>query len=784
MEAPDREPLTGCELGEQIRKISTALGETPGLTAIVLPPGRELLLAILGAMLQGTAAPINPHYTINELRGEMLAVRPDAILTGAEEDAPAATVGRELGIPVVRAFCSAGTANEPLEQQAPAPRALPADTRLVLRTSSTTGTPKVVPLSASNLIASIDNQKRCFELRSEDQFLCLAPMWHLHGMASALAQLSAGGSVICTSGFDPLTFPNWLAALRPTWYTAPPTVHRAVASLFSSSASVGPHRLRFVRSSSAPLDADLQHRVEVLLGVPVVDSYGLTETGIVTAVPLKSEIRKPGSSGISAGPEITTLDGEIAVRGPNVISTYLDNEVASAESFRNGWFLTGDLGHIDDGHLFVTGRKKELINRGGEKIAPREVEAAFLRHPDVAEAAAFAVPHPSLHEDVAIAIVLQEGSQITTRQLRADVLQHLAASRVPRRIHFTDAIPRTSNGKPHRRQLASLYTEGRQEARLELSARERELAQIWSRVLACKDISQHDDLWDLGADSLSAAIMLAEVQAVFRITSPLSDFFDQPTIANLAGMIESAPLIGDRLIHLHGKGSRVPLISVPAISNDPYYLRHLAEGMHAERPFYVWTAPIAPERPVMDAAAIISAIIPTAIGAGPYILAGHCLGGVLAFETACQLSDAGADVQCVILFDTPAPGYPRANANVTRYTNGAWSLTRDSGLRALAAEIPRHLRFLYKSRKRMVTDSPAPTRTLRSYAPRSFYRPIIQVLSARATSTRVLEDERLGWRDFARGGFSTIEAAGDHNTILLPPAALELSQKLEALLAA
>ena len=803
--APARESLTFAGLWRQMEYIAGAIGGARPITAILLPDGPELLTALLGSMLAGAAAPLNPDLTEDELRQQLTSLRPSAAILGPDQSVALEALMRSLDIRTLRAERdeqqSAGVfALREVWRPAPPrpPRSLPPDTRLLLHTSGTSGEPKLAPLSGANLRASFANQHRCFALTASDRFLCLAPLFHLHGFGSAAAQLTAGGSVVCPKGFDPQAFPQWLRQFRPTWYTGGPALHRAVASLAEAGAELPRESLRLVRSSSAALENSVQAAIERALGVPLIDSYGLTEAGTVAATPLPPGKGKPGSVGVSAGTEIAVLEGEIAVRGPNVIASYLDDAAAHGDSFRDGWFLTGDLGRLDaEGYLFVTGRLKDVINRGGEKVMPAEIDAALLAHPAVADAAAFGVPHARLGEEVEAAVVPRAGALLTEPELRTYAAGRLAGFKAPRRIHLTTAIPRTSTGKPRRAALAKLFEVTGAERTgppRPLSAEESRIAAIWRRVLGCGEISPEDELPALGGDSLSAAIILAEVQAEFGITGPLASFFDRPTVENLAQLVTSgAGKPGNpAVVHLAGQGSQDPVFCIPATSDNPYYLRHLAVRMDG-RPFFAVAAPRRPAGPVRltveqiarEAVADIRAARPQ----GPYIVAGHCFGGVVAFEAVRQMRSANDDVPLLILLDTPTPGYPKVLPRWQRYPEAAWRLMRRDGAQALVREAAAHIRALRRVRPRVETpgndEAAVIARTMRSYVPQPVDRPIVQVLASEIqASTRVLEDERLGWRDFARAGFSIVDAPGDHHTFLLPPKVSELARRIGAVLTA
>jgi acyl-CoA synthetase (AMP-forming)/AMP-acid ligase II len=296
------------------------------------------------------------------------------------------------------------------------------------------------------------------------------PLFHIHGLiAGVLAPLAAGSQVFCTPGFNALRFFAWMEEAAPTWYTAVPTMHQAILSRAGKNADViARHRLRFLRSSSSSIPPQVIRELEETFGAPLIESYGMTEAAHQMASnPLPPAVRKPGSVGLAAGPEIAIMDeqggllprgavGEIVIRGPNVTSGYENNPKANAEAFVGGWFRTGDQGVIDaDGYLSLTGRLKEIINRGGEKISPREVDEILMDHPAVAQVVCFGMPHAKLGEEVAAVVVVRDGAAVTERELQAFVGGRAADFKVPRRILFMDEIPKGATGKLQRIGLAA-----------------------------------------------------------------------------------------------------------------------------------------------------------------------------------------------------------------------------------------------------------------------------------------------------------------------------------------
>jgi acyl-CoA synthetase (AMP-forming)/AMP-acid ligase II len=340
---------------------------------------------------------------------------------------------------------------------------------LVLHTSGTTSRPKRVPLRHRNLVASVGNITAHYHLGEEDVSLCVMPLFHVHGLiASALSSLAAGGTVVAPRKVSPLHFWPLAREYRPTWFSASPTLHRMILMRSSEDRPTGAERLRFVRSCSSALTPVQMEAMEARYGVPVLEAYGMTEASHQMASnPLPPGRRQPGSVGQGTGVEIATMAddgqllpagtaGEVVIRGPNVIDGYESNPDADAASFTGGWFRTGDLGVLDgQGYLTLSGRLKELINRGGEKIAPLEVDAVLEAHPAVAEAVSFGRPHPTWGEEVEAAVVLSGPAD--EKALLAHCREHLAEFKVPSHLYIVAAIPRTATGKVQRRLLADTF---------------------------------------------------------------------------------------------------------------------------------------------------------------------------------------------------------------------------------------------------------------------------------------------------------------------------------------
>jgi acyl-CoA synthetase (AMP-forming)/AMP-acid ligase II len=343
------------------------------------------------------------------------------------------------------------------------------DIALVLHTSGTTSRPKIVPLRQSNVAASAAHIGASLALTPEDACLNIMPLFHIHGLiAAVLASLAAGGSVCCTPGFNGFRFFAWFEHARPSWYTAVPTMHQALLGLAARhKPAIAAGRLRFIRSSSASLPPQVMTALEEAFGVPVLESYGMTEAAHQMASnPLPPRPHFAGSVGIAAGPEIAIMTddgailpageiGEVVIRGRNVTAGYENNPDANAKAFTGGWFRTGDQGALDaEGYLRLTGRLKEIINRGGEKISPLEVDTVLMDHPAVAQVVTFAVPHDKLGEEVGAAVVLREGASLDAPALRDFAAARLAPFKVPRHVVFLAEIPKGATGKLQRIGLA------------------------------------------------------------------------------------------------------------------------------------------------------------------------------------------------------------------------------------------------------------------------------------------------------------------------------------------
>lgn len=478
--SPGRLPLTYAGLRDHVAATVRRLNELGigrnDCVAIVLPNGPAMASSFLAVGAAATTAPLNPAYREEEFRFYLQDLGAELLLLKAGSDSPARHAADTLGIPVaevVEDHAAPAGVFEIRGASGGAP-ATPGfadvdDVALILHTSGTTSRPKIVPLTQANVCASAYHIAQSIALSPQDRCLNVMPLFHIHGlMAAVLASLAAESSIFATPGFNALKFFSWLAEAKPSWYTAVPTMHQAIlARADRNRDTLASASLRFVRSSSASLPPQVMSALEETMSAPVIEAYGMTEAAHqMTSNPLPPRERKPGSVGPAAGPDVAIMDevgellptgtiGEVVIRGPNVTGGYQNNPEANASAFTNGWFRTGDQGVLDDdGYLRLTGRLKELINRGGEKISPREVDEVLLDHPAVAQAVTFAIPHDKLGEEVGAALVLAERAQVTEREIREFVASRIADYKVPRRVVFLEEIPKGPTGKLQRIGLA------------------------------------------------------------------------------------------------------------------------------------------------------------------------------------------------------------------------------------------------------------------------------------------------------------------------------------------
>ncbi len=467
-------------LSDQVERLAATL-QSLGIgrgdrVATALPNGIEVITTFFAVTAAAaTAAPLNPAYTTDEFRFYLEDIEAKALIVppGGGEQARAAA---PVGAMILEAAASTGgqvqltvvrSANFPRKQTEPTPD----DVALFLHTSGTTSRPKGVPLSHANLLTSADNVAATYALTPGDVSLCVMPLFHVHGLvASTFATLRSGGTIIVPPRFSAGAFWPIVKTHRATWYTAVPTIHQVLLARAEEdqAPTSGTSSLRFIRSCSSSLAPATMAELEARFGCPVLEAYGMTEASHqMSSNPLPPGERRAGSVGKGTGVQVAIMDdegkllpadtqGEVVIQGKNVTRGYHNNPEANAAAFTNGWFRTGDQGILDaTGYLTLVGRLKELINRSGEKISPREIDELLLTHTAVAEAVCFGVPDTKYGEEVAAAVVLR--SEATEADLIAHCKKRLAAFKVPKKIYVVTQIPRTATGKIQRRAVAAAF---------------------------------------------------------------------------------------------------------------------------------------------------------------------------------------------------------------------------------------------------------------------------------------------------------------------------------------
>jgi oxalate---CoA ligase len=665
---PSLPALTYAELQQEVAQLAERLRasgvQSTDRVAVVLANGPEMAVAFLAAACAGVCAPLNPGYTRAEFEFFLRDLRARALLVGPDTESFSVAVAAAMGLLLVRAGRIKGGVKDQADQRDIAlPDRHPDDCALVLHTSGSTAKPKLVPLTHRNLCTSAANIAASLQLSREDCCLNVMPLFHIHGLVGALlSSLTAGGSIVCTPGFDESRFFAWLETCRPTWFTAVPTIHHTIVSTMEAQKSnMKEMNLRFIRSCSSSLPRPLMARLESAFGLPVVEAYGMTEAAHQISInPLPPRQRKPGSVGLPTGVEVAIVgddwnplppegEGEIVVRGVSVTTGYENVPDQNRQLFRDGWFRTGDQGHLDrEGYIFITGRIKEIINRGGEKIAPREIDEVLLEHPQVAQAVTFGVPHPTLGQDVAAAVVPHGGQAPGEDELRRYAFKRLAESKVPSRIVCVNEIPKGATGKLRRLDLHSSLQGILTAAYVAPQTEdEKSLAKLWQKALKQVKVGIHDNFFLCGGDSLAAVQLALEIGQAYGLHVAPSAIFRAPTISAFAATLRKKPdtANGQSLLRLSWSPQNRRLFCVPAtmgnVSSDFVPLAKDLGSVAEVLAFH--DVPETTDDPKSLARKYLGEIIEVD-GEGPYWLLGSCSGAVIAFEMAQQLVKAGKAV--------------------------------------------------------------------------------------------------------------------------------------------
>ena len=690
------QPLSYRELQCLIDEVHAAL-RLAGLgrrarIAIAVPNGPQAALAIVAVACSAVSIPLNPRQTLREIELGLATLRPDAVLLFRGADSVARRAAEEKGIAIIEVtqpregtlgfaiveppIRTAATLDESDEPDPNAPA-------FILQTSGTASEPKLIPFSHSNMLATAARVQAWFNLSPQDRCLSVTPVFYSHGLkVTVFAPLLSGGTAVFPADASKFDYAEWFTFLKPTWYSAGPTLHRLIldATNWRADAKTG-QSLRFVLSGGAPLPPNVLEGLQNTFGVPVVEHYGSSEAAQISANLPPPGPSKPGTCGVPPPDTIAIVGddgrrlppgklGEILVGGPTVISGYLDAPELNRASFLDGWFRSGDIGSIDeDGFLTLHGRKTDVINRGGEKISPLEIDDALMRHPAVLEAAAFAVPHPRLGEDVVAAIVLRPGMTTTSVELRKYLQEQVAPFKVPRRIFFRDHLPKGTTGKVLRRRLTESWEEmhatdtqvapSLDESRLADNDLVKELTNLWERLLRTAPVSLDDDFFEKGGDSLLVMEMLSELEWRTGLTIPSSILFEATTIRQLVQKLSDRQNLRPKyLVEINSSGDRQPLIFFHGhFHGFGQSAMTLAKFLGADQPLLVVAPHGTGDEPIPHSIEAMAAdrlsLIMKAQPEGPYRLAGVCLGGIVAFEVARMLVAAGKEVEIVVLLDPP-----------------------------------------------------------------------------------------------------------------------------------
>ncbi|CAK7205016.1 hypothetical protein SEUCBS139899_007780 [Sporothrix eucalyptigena] len=436
----------------------------------------EFIVAFLAASWQrAIAAPLNPAYKQDEFEFYIEDVKSAIVLVpkGAyAADAPAVRAARKFRSAIAESYWDAERGEVALDvkefgglENGPQPTLWPKphDVALILHTR----VQRLTWAQWNDVETESENIQDTYNLTPEDRTMLVMPLFHVHGLlCGLLAPLFSGGSLIVPPKFSATDFWRDFVGHKANWYTAVPTIHQILLK-HPIPRNPSPN-IRFVRSCSSPLSPTVFAALEKALGAPVLEAYAMTEAAHqMTSNPLPPAKRKPGAVGLGQGVEVRILndqgaelpqgqEGEICVKGDNVTAGYLNNEAANATAYTaDGFFRTGDQGRKDeDGYIVITGRIKELINKGGEKISPIELDNVLTRNPAVAEAVSFAIPDDLYGQDIGVAVVLKNGAALSPEDLRAWVADKLAKFKVPKKVYFTDVMPKTATGKIQRRIVA------------------------------------------------------------------------------------------------------------------------------------------------------------------------------------------------------------------------------------------------------------------------------------------------------------------------------------------
>lgn len=649
---------------------------------VLLPEAPQAAVAIIAIACSAVAVPLDPRLGPAELDQFLQQLPLDALLIGSDGDQQGRAAAERHGLMLISAEAAEDgspalrlampVAAQPAPDELPEPDA-PA---FILRSSGTTALPKLIPFTHRNMLTAARKWQRWFGLGAGDRCLCVSAPYYSHGLkVTILSPLLTGGSVAFPLSPAVVDLHEWFVSLRPSWYSAGPALHLAILEAARAHPEgLSAQRLRFASSGGAPLGQEIIDSFERTLGFPLLEHYGSSEAAQIAAN--TPNARKAGTVGRPWPETLSIVDedgnplaagerGEIRVRGATVMPGYLGDEALNREVLRDGWFHTGDIGSLDEeGFLHLHGRLREVINRGGEKVSLSEVDAALLRHPAVAEAAAFGVPHQRLGQDVAAAVVLRPAMEVTGAELQRFLRDELVYFKVPRRVQIIEALPRGLTGKVLRHRLADAYVQQRNErARLATGAvaasqLEQDVLAIWRRLLKTEAVGPEDNFLDSGGDSLLATEMLTELEQMLGRVIPESLLIEAETARELAARLENLANHVIPVIDFNAQPGRTALFWFHGdFAHGGYYIRRLARLLGPQQPLTAIAPHGMANEPIPASVQQMARerlpLILERQAQGPYRIGGYCNGALVAFEAARLLIEAGHEVEIVALIDPP-----------------------------------------------------------------------------------------------------------------------------------
>ena len=699
LESPGYQPLTYRDLRKQVLrfiKTLTAMGFCRNdRIAVIMPAGPETAVLGIAVMTGFTHTPLNPQYKEPEFQAVFSRLNVKAVILQKNHETAARAAALSRSIPIIEITPSPDQAGMFTigmgigEEGNEVMFARPEDTAIVMLTSGTTSLPKVVPLTQKQVCKSVGTLCSQLHHTDQDKSLHIVPHFHLLGvLGTLLAPLSCGGTVICTRDFIAPDFLSLLKNEHPTFYCAGPAHHQAILHELKKvpSGELKDHSLQYIRSISAPLPVPVRQELIALLEVPIIESYAMTESPNITI----NMAEKEGSVGVPIIESLAIMDddgsrlgtfenGEVVIQGDVVFSGYEDAPDKNASSFISGWFMTGDVGYLDDeGYLYLTGRKKELINKGGEKLSPAEIDQVLMTHPAVKQAMAFRINDHVLGEDIA-AMVVVEDQHTGEEELRKFLLERLIPFKVPRRIYVVDEIPKGPTGKLLRYVGTERYNTGTFEDALtprptpdtispEVSLNQEKLLQIWNDILDVESLSPDDDFFRCGGNSLSAIELLVKIQRTFHLTIAPDTIYRYPTIRHQALLIAQKTGTGKQyhplIVPIRGEGILPPLFCFHPLGGWIGKYQDLSPFFDQNRPVFGirakgFEAAEKPSLTIKEAARDYADAIKTVQKEGPYFLLGYSAGAHYAFELACLFQSRGEQVIFLGIIDQSVPSPQR-----------------------------------------------------------------------------------------------------------------------------